>query len=256
MAEKRSLISFLTAAGVGSRRHCFRLLTEGKVMVNEEVAMGSAMPVDPKLDRVVVNGRRVHVVKRKVYLKMNKPRGVISTTKDDRGRDTIMELVPRTLRGMRLFPVGRLDADTTGLLLITNDGDMANRLTHPRFEVEKEYHVVLDDVLTASQKDAFVTGVSINGERTAPARVHRLSGREGPTYSVTLREGKKRQVRLMCVAVGRIVRSIQRVRIYNLGLGRLPLGQVVELSDEETRGLMKVFANVPKTNKNAKGKRL
>ena len=158
MAEKRSLISFLTAAGVGSRRHCFRLLTQGKVMVNEEIAMGSAMPVDPKLDSVVVDGRRVHVVRRKVYLKMNKPRGVISTTKDDRGRDTIMELVPRTLRGMRLFPVGRLDADTTGLLLITNDGDMANRLTHPRFEVEKEYHVVLDDVLTTSQKDALVSG--------------------------------------------------------------------------------------------------
>ena len=94
MAEKRSLISFLTASGEGSRRHCFRLLTEGKVLVNEEVALGSSMPVDPKLDRVMVDGRRLHVVKRKIYLKMNKPRGVISTTKDDRGRDTIMKMVP------------------------------------------------------------------------------------------------------------------------------------------------------------------
>ena len=256
MTEKRSLISFLTGAGVGSRRHCFQLLISGKVLVNEEVALGSTVAVDPEIDQVMVDGRRVQAVNRKVYLKLNKPRGVISTTKDDLGRATIMNMVPPAFRGMRLFPVGRLDADTTGLLLLTNDGDLANRLTHPRFEVEKEYHVELDDVLTTPQKDALVSGVSINGQRTAPARVRRLPRREGATYSVTLHEGKKRQVRLMCVAVGRIVRSIQRVRIHNLGLDRLPLGQAAELSAEESRGLMKVFANAPKPNRNAKGKRL
>ena len=236
----QSLISFLTSAGVGSRRHCFQLLTTGKVLVNNEAVLRSSTPVHPDADVVTVEGQRVYLVSRKIYLKLNKPAGVISTTSDDRGRPTIMDLVPQPFRDMRLFPVGRLDANTTGLLLLTNDGNLANRLTHPRFEVEKEYHVELDDTLTPSQQKALMEGVTINGQQTAPAQLRQLAQKDEAWYSIIVHEGRKRHIRLMCMAVGRIVRTLKRVRIHNLRLGQLPLGKVEELSLKELEDLLAV----------------
>ena len=241
-----TLIGFLTGAGVGSRRHCFRLIKEGRVSVNGQGAEALKMPIDQDVDTVLVDGRPVAGEVTKVYVKVHKPRGVISTTRDDRGRRTVMSMIPRGMRGMRLFPVGRLDADTTGLLLLTNDGELANGLMHPRYGVEKEYHVELDRGLSGAEQEALEEGVVINGERTSPAEVSRLSDREGTWYSVVLREGRKRQIRMMLVAVGRGVRSIQRVRIHNLRLGRLPEGQVGELSKKEVRRLREVLDLSPR----------
>lgn len=199
------------------------------------------MPVDPEADRVSVDGQPVAGGVRKVYLKVNKPRGVISTTRDDRGRRTVMSMVPREMRGLRLFPVGRLDAESTGLLLLTNDGELANGLTHPRYEIEKEYHVELDRALSESELGELEEGIVINGERTTEAEVSPLPEREGVWYSIVLREGRKRQIRLMLTAVDKAVRSIQRVRIHNLRLGRLPEGQTGELSRKEVRRLRDVL---------------
>ncbi len=241
----QSLISFLTSAGVGSRRQCFHLLVMGEVTVNDRVETSTAFPVDPGRDLVVVEGRVVAAAGARVYLKMHKPFGVLSTTRDARGRTTVLDLAPRSFKASRLFPVGRLDADTTGLLLLTNDGALANRLTHPRYRVEKEYHVDLDAALTPAQEKAFREGVSINGERTAPARLRRLATQDGARYSVTLRQGRKRQIRLMCLAVGRSVRALKRVRIHNLRLGSLPVGASKALSGEETQGLKTLFHAEP-----------
>ncbi len=204
------------------------------------------MPVDPDVDAVMVEGTLVGVEARKVYLKVNKPRGVITTTRDDRGRRTVMSMAPRSMRGMRLFPVGRLDADTTGLLLLTNDGELANGLMHPRYGVEKEYYVELDRGLSEAEMRALEEGVIINGERTSAAAVNRLPEQQGARYSMVLKEGRKRQIRLMLTAVGRGVRSIQRVRIHNLRLGRLPEGQVGELSQKEVRRLREVLDQGPR----------
>ncbi len=240
-----TLVAYLRDAGVGSRRQCFRLIQEERVTVNGVEAEAASMSVDPDVDAVLVDGKPVAGELRKVYLKVNKPRGVISTTWDDRGRRTVMSMTPRALRGMKLFPVGRLDADTTGLLLLTNDGELANGLMHPRYGVEKEYHVELDRGLSEEELWALSEGVVINGERTSEAEVNRLSEREGIWYSMVLREGRKRQIRLMLTTVGRTAKSIQRVRIHNLRLGRLPEGQVGELSRKEVRRLREVLARDP-----------
>ena len=234
----QSLINLLTSAGVGSRRRCFDLLTRGKVQVNGSEEDRPSTPVDPDVDVVQVEGQSVHPVDRKVYLKLNKPTGVVSTTSDERGRPTVIDLVPKDYKCLRLFLVGRLDVNTTGLILLTNDGDLANRLTHPRYEVEKEYHALLNQPLTADQRVALKEGVTINGRRTASTVVRRLTGAQEPWYSVILREGRKRQVRLMFTAVGRSVRSLRRVRIHTLNVGSLPLGAVEELSTEEISRLL------------------
>ena len=159
--------------------------------VNGVEAEAASMSVDPDVDAVLVDGKPVAGELRKVYLKVNKPRGVISTTWDDRGRRTVMSMTPRALRGMKLFPVGRLDAETTGLLLLTNDGELANALMHPRFGVEKEYHVELDGGLSEAEQGALEEGVVINGERTSEAEVNRLVGAGGDLVQHGAEGGQK-----------------------------------------------------------------
>ena len=234
----QTLISLLTTSGVGSRRRCFDLLAKGKVLVNGNEENRPSYPVDSVVDVVKVSGRSLHPVDRKVYLKMNKPTGIISTTSDERGRTTVIDLVPAGYRHLRLFPVGRLDINTTGLILLTNDGDLANRLMHPRYEVEKEYHALLNEPLTSPQQQTLKNGVTINGARLVATFVRRLTTIEGFWYSIVVNEGKKHQVRLMFFAVHRLVRSLQRVRIHSLNMGSLPLGAVEELSTKELDSLL------------------
>ena len=233
-----SLIAFLTGSGLGSRRHCFRLLIEGLVLVNGQVAEKSSAEINPAEDVVEVEGHRVEMATRRVYLKMNKPAGVVSTTSDPWGRPMVLDLVPQEFSDLRLFLVGRLDADTTGLLLLTNDGTLSNSLTHPSFEVEKEYNALLDRPLQPGHLLALERGVVINDEVTAPARIKPLAGSVAPWYSITLHEGKKRQVRFMALALDYRVLQLIRVRIHSLRLGDLAPGQVEEVTQEELKGLM------------------
>ena len=232
------LLRFLTTTGVGSRRVCFKLIVDGRVRVNGHLIEDTTTPVEPD-DIVKVNGRVVRGLEQKAYLKLNKPRGIISTTSDEHGRRMVTDLIPRQYTRLRLFPVGRLDAQSTGLVLLTNDGDLAFRLSHPRFEVEKEYLVTLEAPLTDGQQHALERGVDIGGEHLTSAKVKSLPATAGLRYSLVIHEGRNHHVRRMLKSVGREVMNLHRVRIHSLMLGRLPTGEVEELTTDEVRKLFK-----------------
>ena len=228
-----TLIKFLTRAGLGSRRSCFQMIIQGKVTVNGIPATSTTLEIGEQKDIVNVNGERITPIADKIYLKVNKPLGVLSAVSDKRGQRTVSDLVPREFSHLHLFPVGRLDKDSTGLILMTNDGDLAYHLTHPRYEFEKEYHVLVDNELTAVQIKSLRKGVMIDGRVTTSARLIKLDDAKGHWYSITLREGRKRQVRRMLITVGQPLRALRRVRIHTLQLGNLAMGTAQELSEEE-----------------------
>ena len=232
-----TLLKALTGAGVGPRRACFRLITEGKVTVNGKSATNATLEVDPAVDAIEADGRRITAARPYVYVKMNKPAGVLSAVHDTRGRPTVSGLVPPRYRDLRLFPVGRLDMDSTGLVLMTNDGELAYRLMHPSYGYEKEYHVSLKVSLTDADVRALSQGVLLEGQRTAPARIARLNDRAGIRYSVTLAEGRKRQVRRMLASLGKPPTTLERVRIHTLRLGALAPGDAVPLTQAELAAL-------------------
>lgn len=258
------LVKRLVAGGAGSRRRAAALIIEGSVSVNGQPATSLNHPVSAS-DAVSVNGRPLpQAEKRTVYLLLNKPRGYLCAVSDSRGRPTVLDLVPDALRVAGLVPVGRLDADSTGLLLLSNDGAFVERVTHPRYGVVKEYDVLLDRALWPRDQARLLDGVEIEGglaravsvspfahstprqpsgaagrgsTRRSPATpAHaRVSRKDEARYSVELAEGKKREVRLMMRAVGRRVLRLTRVRVGGLRLGRLPSGSVRELSAQEAR---------------------
>ena len=239
------LLRVLTGAGAGPRRACFQLIVQGSVTVNGEVVTNATMEVDLAVDSVIADGERVGAIARYVYLKVHKPAGVLSAVSDSRGRATLADLVPRAFRHLRLFPVGRLDIDSTGLVLMTNDGDLAYRLMHPSYGYEKEYHVLLRSPLTAADTTALSEGVLLEGQRTAPARVARVRQRIGLWYSVTLQEGRKRQVRRMLTALGNPPQTLERVRVHTLLLGNLAPGKAAELTAAELAQLREAMTQEP-----------
>jgi 23S rRNA pseudouridine2605 synthase len=225
--EGERLQKYLARCGVASRRHAEDLIAVGAVQVNGVTVTTPGTRIDPAADVVTVGGRRVAPVAEAVTVALYKPVGYISTARDPQGRPLAIDLLPPHLRARRLVPVGRLDADSEGLLLLSNDGDLTLRLTHPRYEMEKEYHALVEPVPDDAALARLRRGVVLAGadERpTAPARVWRIPGRAAPGQgwiAVVLREGRKRQVRLMCAAVGaRVVRLI-RVRVGHLRLAEV-----------------------------------
>jgi 23S rRNA pseudouridine2605 synthase len=225
----------LAAAGYGSRRACEELIEEGRVTVDGEVAeLGRR--VDPAVAEVRVDGVPVSVRPGLVYYLLNKPPEVVTTASDPQGRPTVLDLVPRD---PRVFPVGRLDADTEGLLLLTNDGDLAHRLAHPSFGVEKEYLAEVEGVPTPGQLRRLRTGVPLDDGMTAPAKVAFVPP---AAIRITLHEGRKRQVRRMCLAVGHPVVRLVRVRIGPLAERGLAPGEWRELTTDEVRALQESVA--------------
>jgi 23S rRNA pseudouridine2605 synthase len=229
------LAKHLAHAGVASRRAAERLIEQGRVSVDgavvtdpaRDVSGGEAIAVDGAPLGAPPPGRRV--------IALHKPAGVVSTARDTHGRRTVVDLVPTA--GARLYPVGRLDADTTGLILLTDDGDLAHRLTHPRFEVPKTYRArVARPPVREPALRALREGVELDDGRTAPARVRRL---EPDLLELTLREGRKRQVKRMCEAVGHPVLELQRVAFGPLRLGDLEPGAHRELTPAEVERLRK-----------------
>jgi 23S rRNA pseudouridine2605 synthase len=213
------LQKILARAGWGSRRACEELITAGRVRVNgQAVQLGSK--ADPDTDTITVDGRKVAAAETLVYVAVNKPRGVLSAVEAPDPRPTVRSLV--TLSGT-LYPVGRLDVESEGLILLTNDGELANRLTHPRYGHEKEYRVLVARRPDKEQLEAFRHGVVLDdGRRTLPAVVNFESGfGKGAWLRITLREGRKRQIREMCALVGLPVVRIVRIRIGTLLLGSL-----------------------------------
>jgi 23S rRNA pseudouridine2605 synthase len=227
------LAKFLATAGVASRRAAEEIVRAERVTVNGATVTDPARDVTGA-DAVAVDGALVSTeAERSVYV-VNKPAGVVSTASDPQRRRTVVSLVPSAVR---LYPVGRLDIDTTGLILLTNDGELAHRLTHPSFEVPRTYRVV---VWSPPVRDRAVRalrhGVELEDGRTAPARVRRLGDR-GEILELTLHEGRKRQIKRMCEAVGHRVRSLERVAFGPLTLGGLALGQHRRLSEAEVQSL-------------------
>jgi 23S rRNA pseudouridine2605 synthase len=220
----------LARAGFGSRRACEQLITAGRVEVNDAIAeLGQR--VDPEHDRVTVDGVAVSVLPGLVHYLLNKPRGVVTTADDPMGRPTVIEIVPDD---PRVFPVGRLDVDTEGLLVLTNDGELAQRLTHPSFGVDKEYLVEVEGRPGAGALRALRRGVDLDDGRSAPARV----GVVAPgVLRIVIHQGRKRQVRRMCETVGHPVRRLVRTRIGPVTDPGLVPGQWRRLTTSEVRAL-------------------
>ncbi|HLW01652.1 MAG TPA: pseudouridine synthase [Ktedonobacterales bacterium] len=232
---------FLARAGVASRRHAEELMLAGRVLVNGQPVMQLGAKVQPETDVVQVDGRVVQAPAARVYLLLHKPAGVVTTASDPQGRQTVLDLLPPSLQAQRLFPVGRLDLDSEGLLLLTNDGAFALHLTHPRFEQEKEYHALVRGRPTPAALESLRRGLLLPGEArpTAPAQARFLrTGPDGTSWlAVTLHEGRKRQVRRMLAVVGNPVLRLVRVRVGALRLGDLPVGQWRALSAAELEKL-------------------
>jgi 23S rRNA pseudouridine2605 synthase len=227
------LAKFLAHAGVASRRASEQLVFAGRVAVGEEVVRDPARDVDGS-ERITVDGAvvRLRQGQRAVYA-VNKPLGVVSTASDPQGRPTVVELVRSS--GRRLYPVGRLDTDSSGLILLTDDGDLAHHLMHPSFEVPRVYRARLRrPPVRAMALAALREGVLLEDGRTAPAKVRRLAG---DLIELTLHEGRKRQVRRMCDVVGHPVAELTRVAFGPLALGDLPPGAARRLSEGEVERL-------------------
>jgi 23S rRNA pseudouridine2605 synthase len=226
------LVKYLAHAGVASRRAAEGLIAAGSVSIEGEIVTDPARDIRPGTS-VAVDGRELSGPEPRIVLAVNKPVGVLSTARDTHGRRTVIDLVPA--RGLRLYPVGRLDADSSGLILLTNDGELANRLTHPRFQVPKTYRAklarppVADRALTALR-----SGVELDDGLTAPARVRRL---RGGLIELTIHEGRNRQVRRMCEAVGHPVLELQRTGFGPLRLEGLQAGAHRRLDPAEVERL-------------------
>jgi 23S rRNA pseudouridine2605 synthase len=242
MTEVR-LQKVLAQAGIGSRRSAEAAIAAGRVAVNGAIIRELGVKVDPDRDAIAVDGRPVGGKEVAEYWMLNKPTGVITTVDDPWGRPTARALIPTEAR---VFPVGRLDADSGGLLLFTNDGDLAHQLTHPRFAHEKEYRVLVDRRPDADALRRLRRGIELDGRRTAPARVAvaATTAGGGVWLQVILTEGRKRQLRRMLDAVGHPTRALIRVRIGPLQLGTLPEGSARQLAPAERAALRRALGVV------------
>ena len=250
-----SLVKYLVASGMGSRRECAAAIMAGRVKVNGDKASDLTQIIAPA-HRVSVDDRIIAPrSSAPVYLLLNKPEGYLTTTRDERDRDSVMDLVPAALQVPGLVPVGRLDMETSGLLMLTNDGELAYRLTHPSFGVEKEYVVVVRSPLSSMERRQLLMGVELpdgfaRAKAVRPLTLRRpeQTGRRPPgrtRYSITMLEGRKREVRLMFQAVGSRVESLKRIRVGTLRLESLDEGQVRALTPIEVQRLKELVAKDP-----------
>ena len=237
---------------MASRRAADELISSGAVRVNGERPPAFGVLIDPTKDRITIDGRRVTPQATHRYLMLNKQLGVITTAKDEAGRRTVLDAIGvEGMHGHRLFPVGRLDADSTGLLLLTDDGDLSYRLTHPRYKVPKEYLVVVAGVPRTKDLQALRTGVQLDDGMTAPADVELLRSSAGRHDSgraemrIVIREGRQRQVRKMLQAVGHKVLALERTGFGPLRLGRLKVGGWRVLSTGEVAALRRATGILP-----------
>lgn len=226
----------LAKAGVASRRQSEVLITEGKVKVNGQKVVELGTKVDPEKDIILVNNRPISLQEKKVYYVLNKPAGYISSVKDPEGRNTVLDLCADIKE--RIYPVGRLDYDTEGLLILTNDGELTHVLTHPSKKVHKVYQARVQGVPNVNKLLELSNGVTLEDGVTAPARVDLLVVNKGKALlELEIHEGKNRQVRRMCEAVGHPVLYLKRVQVGSVKLGNLALGEYRSLSGNELRGL-------------------
>ena len=226
------LNKYLAQAGLGSRRGSELLIREGRVSVNGGLVTNLGVTVDPLVDVIAVDHNTVRLKATSVYVALNKPPGYVTTVTDPFNRPTVMDLVRNVSEGV--VPIGRLDMDTEGLLLLSNDGELAHFLTHPRFGVEKEYHAVVMGSPTQNALEQLENGLLIEDRITAPAKARLLTTSANQSLiELVVYEGRKRQIRLMCEAVGHPVITLKRVRIGPIQLGNLPTGRWRPLASSE-----------------------
>lgn len=234
--DRIRLQKYLSQCAVASRRKAEELILAGKVKVNGKVAdIGDK--VSPKKDEVTVSGKKIVMNKKLYYIILHKPRGFVTTMEDELGRKCVAQLVKDV--GARVYPVGRLDKDSEGLLIMTNDGEFANHMTHPSKHIPKTYRVTVRPNVTEDMLTQFSVGMEIDGRMTAPAEAHILEKQENRVVlEVILYEGRNRQIRKMCEAMGLEVARLKRVSIGSIKLGMLPQGKWRELTEDEVHRLM------------------
>jgi len=242
MSQER-LQKILAHAGVASRRHAEQIIQEGRVTVNGAVVTELGSKADLESDHIKVDGRLLHASKRMIYIALHKPNNTVTTVSDPQQRATVMDL----LKGVRerVYPVGRLDYHSEGLLLLTNDGEMANAIMSAATHLPKTYLVKVNGPLAAEQEERFRHGVPLSGRRTAPAGLKLVHSAENPWYEVRLFEGRNNQIRLMFKHFGRLVEKLKRVRIGPLELGPLKPGEFRYLDAEEVARLQRALRRAP-----------
>lgn len=232
MPSNVRLQKYIAECGIASRRKAEEMIAAGKVNVNGQVVTKLGTKIDPLKDKISINGKPLTRKEEKIYIKLNKPRGVVSSCRKHPGEKTILDLI-KDIPG-RLFPVGRLDSDSDGLMILTNDGELANYLMHPRYEHEKEYVVNVKFIMTDDKLRHLEQGVVLEGKKTLPTKVFKISSR---CFRIVLREGKKRQIRRMVEALGNRAVKLKRIRIKNVHLGKLGVGEYELLSLAEIESL-------------------
>ncbi|QNU65327.1 rRNA pseudouridine synthase [Ruminiclostridium herbifermentans] len=233
--EEMRLQKFLAHAGVASRRMAENYIKQGRVAVNNKIVTDMGVVVK-NTDKITVDGNLVECKEEKIYIMLHKPTGYVSTARDQFGRQTVLDLV--TDINCRLYPVGRLDYDTSGLIILSNDGDFTYRLTHPKHEIKKVYEALISGVPQKNEIKMFEKGLKIEDYITSPAKIHikNVIGNNALVH-ITIHEGKNRQVRKMCEAIGHNVLTLKRISIGPIALGDLPEGKWRKLTASELKSL-------------------
>lgn len=225
------LNKYMADCGVDSRRNCDKIITENRVRVNRKLINELGFMINEDNDTVTVDGKKITPKNKNVYLMLHKPKGYVTTVKDDKDRKTVMELIDIK---SRVYPVGRLDYDTEGLLLLTNDGDMTYKLTHPKYEVTKKYITRIEGEISESELTTLRNGVIIDGKKTAPAKAKLLEKTDKECrVELTIHEGKNHQVKKMFETIGKTVVFLKRTEMGDIRLGGLARGQWRYLNDKE-----------------------
>jgi 23S rRNA pseudouridine2605 synthase len=236
------LNKFLALAGIASRRRCDDLITAGLISVNGQIMDQVGVSIDETKDRVEFRGKPVSIAEEFIYIILNKPKGVLTTARDQFDRRTVMDLIPVT---ERVYPVGRLDSDTSGLLLVTNDGSLTNAMIHPKYKIPKVYHVLLDKRLRPISKYTFEHGVELDGVKTARCKLAEIRIIDNASFvEVEIYEGRNRQIRRMFQLLGYSVRQLERISFGPLGVSGLKRGEWRFLTRKEIAALKKYVVTI------------
>lgn len=240
MSTEMRLQKYMADCGIASRRACEAIIESGRVNVNGKKITELGSRIDPNYDKVTVDGIPIEPVRKKYYIMLNKPVGYITSSHDQFGRKTVLDLISADIKD-RLYPVGRLDYDSEGLLFLTNDGDFAQKLMHPSSVIDKSYQVTVHKEVLPETANILRCGVIIDGVMTAPAKIKIDAATNLETkMTIIIHEGRNRQIRKMCEAVGHEVISLKRIAVGDIALGNLPRGKWRHLNPAEINKLMKV----------------
>jgi len=233
---------YLAMCGIGSRRACEKVVLGGRVKINDSVVLNLATEIDVSKDKVMVDSKRIQPILKHLYVMMHKPKGCITTMSDEKGRKTVVDYLPSKFKLKRVFPIGRLDFETEGLLLLTTDGSIANKLMHPSSSIPKTYVAKIEGDILESELEKLRSGIMMDGEKTKPCKVRRLDSFDEKLsrIEVVITEGRNRQVRRMFEFVGKTVVFLKRTAIGDIKLGGLSRGECRELKIKELDILRKM----------------